>query len=57
MKFIVDTLPYYGDPCPLEDNCYADKSDCPRNWNKYKVCSEENPRECWWLKEKNGEET
>lgn len=55
MKFLVDELPYYGEDCPFASNgkCYAflkiDK--CPRYWDKYKVCSDENPRECELLKE------
>ena len=51
MKIIVDSLPYYRSDCPFEDNCYCDKKDCPRHWDKYKVGSEDNPHECYWLKE------
>ena len=48
MKFIVDELPYYGDPCPLWMMCNknAKEHECPRYWDKYKVCSDENPHEC-----------
>ena len=38
MKFLVDSLPYYGE-------------DCPRFWSKYEVCSEHNRHECEMLKE------
>ena len=55
MKFIVDSLPYYGEPCPhswtLGGNCYSSDEYCPRKWSKEKVCSDENPHECEWLKE------
>ncbi|WP_042258500.1 hypothetical protein [Butyrivibrio proteoclasticus] len=52
MKILVDSLPYYGDWCPFMDNCPQFESDCPRDWDKYKVCDdEENPRECCYLKE------
>lgn len=48
MKFIVDELPYYREECPFyemcQDSIYADK--CPRYWNKYKICSDDNPHEC-----------
>lgn len=55
MKFIVNELPYYGELCPFytfcnmmcEDSSIADK--CPRYWSKYKVCSTDNPHECWLL--------
>lgn len=59
MKFLVDSLPYYNDLCLLDMfNCcrYGHDDDCPRNWNKYKVCSEDNPHECEWLKEINVDE-
>lgn len=58
MKFIVDTLPYYQDSCPFSfaDNlgqticpCCDTEEKCPRFWNKYKVCSEDNPCECEML--------
>ena len=53
MKFLVDELPYYGDLCPfwMNDICCSYDDECPRFWNKYKVCSEDNPHECEWLKE------
>lgn len=53
-KFIVDELPYYGDDCIFfaTGMCYPGKGDCPRHWSKYKICSEDNPHECLWLKEK-----
>lgn len=52
-KFIVDELPYYEDDCILFliGLCEPDYEDCPRYWTKYKVCSEDNPHECIWLKE------
>ena len=50
MKFIVDSLPYYGESCPFQDSCYqAECLDCPAGWDKYKVYGEygqENPRQC-----------
>ena len=48
MKFIVDQLPYYGELCPLWTMCSknAKEHECPRYWDKYKVCSDENPHEC-----------
>ena len=52
MKFIVDELPYYHDECPLMKLCCESNSDnCPRSWDKYRVCSDDNPHECSWLKE------
>ncbi len=55
MKFIVDKLPYYREDCPFEEMCrdsiFADK--CPRYWNKYKICSDDNPHECNLLIETN----
>lgn len=50
MKFIVDELPYYGEDCPFsafvyDDACY----ECPRYWDKYFICSDENPHECSYL--------
>lgn len=53
MKFIVDSLPYYGDICPFENLKICNQSDCPRNWSKYYVCSDKNPHECELLKEEN----
>lgn len=51
MRFIVDELPYYGDPCPLCSMCEDSLSDerCPRYWSKYKVCSDSNPHKCKFL--------
>ena len=51
MKFIVDQLPYYGDECPFISMCdyVDDKTNCPRYWDKYKVCSTENTHECRYL--------
>ena len=50
MKFVVDQLPYYGEPCPFGTMCSKNLPkydyDCPRYWDKYKVCSDENPHEC-----------
>lgn len=48
MKFVVDNLPYYRDPCPLWMLCSKNlnEHECPRYWDKYKVCSDENPCEC-----------
>ena len=56
MKFLVDSLPYYGEFCPFEEGCYEralveGHSDCPRYWSKDKVCSDENPGECRFLVE------
>ena len=52
MKFLVDSLPYYGEFCPFEEKCYEKgHHDCPRYWSKYKVCSDENPGECEFLVE------
>ena len=51
MKFIVDQLPYYGDQCPFMSMCddVDDKTNCPRYWDKYKVCSTKNMHECHYL--------
>lgn len=55
MKFIVDSLPYYGGSCPFaafENGKCPDKklsSKCPRYWDKYRICSDENPHECQCL--------
>lgn len=50
MKFIVDSLPYYGDKCPLSASydsiCYENKTKCPRYWDKEFICSNDNPHEC-----------
>lgn len=51
MKFIVDSLPYYGGTCPFWSYCDTIEEDCPRKWSKEKVCSPDNPHECEWLKE------
>lgn len=55
MKFLVDKLSYYGDDCLFFMCCMCraagSRSECPRYWDKYKVCSEDNPHECEWLKE------
>ena len=52
-KFIVDELPYYGDLCLIDDIglCHHTIDECPKYWSKYKVCSDDNPHECIWLKE------
>lgn len=47
MKFLVDELPYYNEYCYFQGFCcMAKTANCPRVWDKYKVCSEENPHEC-----------
>lgn len=49
MKFVVDQLPYYEELCPLWMACSknTNKHECPRYWDKYKVCKlDENPHEC-----------
>ena len=53
MKFLVDSLPYYGEDCPMMLNnlCNESYGLCPREWDKEFVCSDENPHECLWLKE------
>ena len=56
MKFLVDTLPYYGDICPFafSNVCCTNQfniKNCPRYWDKYFICSDENPHECEFLKE------
>ena len=51
MKFLVDELPYYGERCPFYTIC-DDRTitgKCPRHWNKYKICSDDNPHECFLL--------
>ena len=52
MKFIVDSLPYYMEECPFKGGLCIDDGDCPSTWDKYKVCSDENPHECYLLIEK-----
>lgn len=60
MKFIVDSLPYYGGECPFsvlyDSICYENKTNCPRHWDKEFICSDDNPHECKYLKEIVGEE-
>lgn len=52
MRFLVDSLPYYQEYCPLESVCCdACIGQCPRCWNKEFVCSDENPHYCRWLRE------
>lgn len=53
MKFLVDELPYYGDDCPFKAFCinHTNRDNCPRYWDKYKICSTSNPHECEHLKE------
>lgn len=51
MKFVVDSLPYYGEDCPLESLNYCNMDKCPKNWSKYFVCSNCNPHECELLVE------
>ena len=48
IKFVVNQLPYYGELFPLWTMCSknAKEHECPRYWDKYKVCSDENPHEC-----------
>ena len=52
MKFLVDELPYYNEDCYFSQICCkAFSKDCPKIWDKYKVCSSKNPHECELLKE------
>lgn len=53
MKIIVDELPYYEEFCPFWMMCPDHVSDekCPRHWYKDKVCSDENPHQCHYLRE------
>lgn len=61
MKFIVDSLPYYGDECPFcvpryDSMCYISHNNrvkCPRYWDKDFICSDDNPHECNYLIEFN----
>lgn len=47
MKFVVDSLPYYQEACPLWLVCgCVDENICPRYWDKAKVTSDLNPHEC-----------
>lgn len=58
MKFIVDYLPYYGEDCPFYEMCqYSDAEECPRYWDKYKICSDNNPHECNLLIETSDNKT
>lgn len=59
MKFLVDELPYYGEECYFERKIgcsFSSSEDCPRNWSKYIVCSDDNPHECKFLKEEKPEQ-
>lgn len=49
MKFIVDSLPYYGEDCPFALECEGEH--CPRYWEKCEVTSIYNPQECEMLRE------
>lgn len=51
MKFLVDELPYYNNDCILADICEDrfSKDECPRHWDKEKVCSDTNPHQCNYL--------
>ena len=49
MKFIVDSLPYYGEDCPFVLECKGEH--CPRYWKKCEVTSIDNPQECEMLRE------
>ena len=51
MKFIVDSLPYYGEDCPFREFCKEEDEYCPRYWDKYEVTSIKNPHECEMLRE------
>lgn len=57
MKFLVDHLPYYEEPCPFWTMCWhnASKEVCPRYWSKDEVTSDENPHKCDFLIETKGE--
>lgn len=67
MKFIVDSLPYYGGECPFDTPKYDSvcrMTKCPQIWDKEFICSENNPHECEYLIEfdkymesKNNEDT
>ena len=55
MKFLVDSLPYYGDDCPFNHGdswgyelCpyRNNKDECPRYWDKEFICSGDNPHQC-----------
>ena len=49
MKFIVDSLPYYGEDRPFELECVG--MHCHRYWDKYEVTSIFNLQECDMLRE------
>lgn len=49
MKFIVDSLPYYGEDCPFALECEGEH--CPRYWDKCEVTSIDNLQECEMLRE------
>lgn len=51
MKFVVNQLPYHEELCPLWMVCRknVDEHECPRYWDRHKVCSDENPHECEYL--------
>ena len=52
MKFLVDSLPIFGEQCLLYDKCVdCDTSDCPMTWSKYDI--EDKPHECCYLKEES----
>lgn len=44
MKFIVDSLPYYGDNCPFYAKC--GQIDCPKRWDNKYIYSDLNPHKC-----------
>lgn len=52
MRFLVDELPYYGEPCPFEEICDECYSGCPKYWDKDTINSENNPHLCTFLIEK-----
>lgn len=54
MRFFVDELPYYQEPCPLANFCWnsENKKECPMFWDKYFVSSKDNPHCCTYLFEK-----
>lgn len=52
MRFLVDELPYYGEPCPFEEICDECYSGCPKYWDKNTINSENNPHLCTFLIEK-----
>lgn len=57
MRFLVDSLPYYHEYCPLEGVCIeCAPEQCPRCWDKEFVCSDENPHCCRWLREEEAKQ-